>query len=140
VLTRRISKAYTNKRISGFSMIEMMFAIMICTIVLLGLLGVLGSVLRNQAEGRVYEKVSIAANSIFGQAGQALSEDFDRPLVPAVFADGRQPVTNLDDVEFEISQTLERDDLMRVDIVIHWADEKDVAHSKPMMTKFLKEK
>lgn len=120
-------------------MVEMMFAIMICSIVLLALLGVLGSVLRNQAEGRAYEKVSIAANSIFGQAGQALAEDFERPLVPELFSEGRQSVTNLDGVEFEISQTLEKEDLMRVDIVVYWNDDKGSSHNKPFSTKFLKD-
>ena len=125
------------KRIKAFSMIEMMFAIMICTIVLMGLLSVLGSVLRNQAEGRTYEKISMAANSVFGQAGQALKEDFQRPLVPDVFPEGRQPLANLEGVEFELSETAERDDLRRVDIIIYWTDEKGVEHKKPMTTKFL---
>ena len=93
MIRRPIAKAVSFAT-AGFSMIEMMFAIMICSIVLLGLLGVLGSVLRNQAEGRTYETISIAANSVFGQAGQALSEDFQRPLVPDVFPEGRQPVPN----------------------------------------------
>lgn len=122
----------------GFSMVEMMFAIMICTVVLLGLLGVLGSVLRNQAEGRTYEKISVAANSIFGKAGQALSEDFDRPLVPDIFAEGRQDLVNLEGVSFEVSEELEAEDLKRVDIVIHWKDETGKEHSKSMTTKFLK--
>lgn len=122
----------------GFSMVEMMFAIMICTVVLLGLLGVLGSVLRNQAEGRTYEKISIAANSVFGKAGQALSEDFDRPLVPDIFAEGRQDLANLEGVSFEVSEELEAEDLKRVDIVIHWKDETGKEHSKSMTTKFLK--
>lgn len=125
-------------RYSGFSMVEMMFAMMICTIVLLGLVSVLGSVLRNQAEGRNYEKVSIAANTVFGRAGEALAEDFERPLVPDVFPEGRQPLPNLEGLEFEISEETEREDLRRVDIILYWTDDKDKEHSKPMTTKFLR--
>lgn len=121
-------------------MVEMMFAIMICSFVLLGLLGVLSSVLRNQAESRNYEKISIAANSIFGQVGQALDEDFERPLTPHLFAPGRQELTNLEGIGFEVTQVRERQDLMRVDIVIYWDDEKGVPHKKTMSTKFLRKK
>lgn len=127
------------KKPRGFSMIEMMFAIMICSVVLLGLLGVLGSVLRNQAEGRTYEKVSVAANSIFGKAGQALSEDFERPLVPDVFPKGRQPVDGVQDVSFEMSESQDRDDLRSVQIVLYWKDRDGHEHQKTMSTKFLKE-
>lgn len=124
----------------GFNMIEMMFAIFILTLVLFGLLGVLTSVLRNQAEGRSYEKVSIAANAIFGQAGDALTEHFDHDLVPDVFAAGRQPLASLEGVEFELSETRERDDLKRVDITIYWKDKNGAEHQKFMTTKFLKGK
>lgn len=115
-----------------------MFAILIFSIVIFGLMGVLSSVLRNQTEGRVYEKVSIAANSIFGQAGQALSDNFEKPLVPDTFAAGRQPVSNLEGVTFEVTEALERDDLKRVDIVIYWKDNIGAERSKAMSTKFLK--
>ena len=120
-------------------MMEMMFAIMICSVVLLGLLGVLGSVLRNQAEGRTYEQVSVAANSIFGKAGQALSEDFERPLVPDVFPKGRQPVDGVQDVSFEMSESQDRDDLRSVQIILYWKDRDGREHQKTMSTKFLKE-
>ena len=121
-------------------MVEMMFAIMICSIVLLGLLAVLGSVLRNQEEGHNYEKVSIAANLIFSRAGQALENDFDQVLVPDIFAEGRQPLENLPDVSFEISETLvpAKEDLKQVEIVIYWNDKKGVEHRKSMSTKFLR--
>lgn len=122
----------------GFNMIEMMFAIFILSLVLLGLLGVLSSVLRNQAEGRSYELVSIAANSVFGQAGEALNEHFDHDLVPDVFAAGRQPVGGLEGVEFELTETRERDDLKRVDITIYWKDKNGTQHQKFMTTKFVK--
>lgn len=120
-------------------MIEMMFAILILSIVILGLMGVLGSVLRNQSEGRIYEKVSIAANTVFGQAGQALSDDFEKKLVPDVFPPGRQPVTGLEEeVSFEISETRERDDLKRVDITLYWKDKDGREHQKSLSTKFVK--
>jgi hypothetical protein len=120
-------------------MIEMMFAILILSIVILGLLGVLGSVLRNQSEGRTYEKVSIAANTVFGQAGQALADDFEKVLVPDVFPAGRQPVTGLEEeVTFEISETRERDDLKRIDITLYWKDKDGQEHSKALSTKFVK--
>ena len=119
-------------------MLEMMFAILILSVVLLGLMSVLGSVLRNQSEGRIYETVSVAANTLFGQAGQALHDKFDKPLVPDTFAAGRQPMPNLEGIEFEISENLEREDLKRVDIVLYWKDKAGAEHQKPMSTKFLK--
>lgn len=121
-------------------MVEMMFAILILSVVLLGLLAVLSSILRYQSEGRTYEKVSVAANDVFGQAGEALAENFDRPLVPDVFARGRHALPNLDGVTFEIADTAERADLRRVDLTLYWNDERNVEHRKTMTTKFLKEK
>lgn len=119
-------------------MVEMMFAIMICSIVLLGLLGVLTSVLRNQAEGRTYERISVAASTIFGRAGEALAENWSRPLVPDVFEAGRQPVPNLEELAFEVEETAEKDDLKRVDVTLYWTDEGGGARQKTMTTKFLK--
>ena len=122
----------------GFTMIEMMFAILILSIVLLGLMSVLGSVLRNQSDGRIYETVSVAANAIFGQAGQAVHDNFDKPLIPGTFPAGRQPMTNLEGIEFEVSETLEREDLKRVDLVIYWKDKAGAERRTNMSTKFLK--
>lgn len=121
-------------------MVEMMFAILIFSIVLLGLLGVLSSLLRHQAEGRAYEQVSVAANSLFGLAGEALAEDFDRPLVPDVFPAGRQSVPNLEGITFELVETAERADLKRVDLSLYWRDRQNVEHHKSMSTRFLNEK
>ena len=120
-------------------MVEMMFAIMILSIVLLALVSVLGTILDNQMSGRTYDKVSIAANMIFGQARLALAEHFDRPLVPDVFPSGRQKLANLDGVSYELSETMERNDLARVDLTIHWTD-KNVDRHKTMSTKFLRVK
>ena len=119
-------------------MTEMMFAIMILSIVLLALVSVLGSLLENQVRGRAYDKVNIAANMIFGQARQALAEHFDRPLVPGVFPAGRQRLIDLD-ISYEVNQTAERPDLTRVDLTLYWAD-KTMEHHKTMSTKFLKAK
>jgi hypothetical protein len=120
-------------------MMEIMFAMLILVVVILGLLGMLGSVLRSQSEGRIYEKVSIAANTVFGQAGQAISEDFEKSLVPDVFASGRQPVTGLEEeISFEISEQREKDDLKRVDITLYWKDKDGQEHQKTLSTKFLK--
>jgi hypothetical protein len=102
-------------------MMEIMFAMLILVVVILGLLGMLGSVLRSQSEGRIYEKVSIAANTVFGQAGQAISEDFEKSLVPD-----------------EISEQREKDDLKRVDITLYWKDKDGQEHQKTLSTKFLK--
>jgi prepilin-type N-terminal cleavage/methylation domain-containing protein len=123
----------------GFNMIELMFSILICSIVLMGLLGVLGSLIRDQAEGRTYERVSLAASTVFGEAGEAIARDFYAPLVPDIFAEGRQPVGDIEGVEFEISETQVRDDLKKVDIVLYWTDEKNAEHQKQMSTYFLKE-
>jgi type II secretory pathway pseudopilin PulG len=112
-------------------MVEMMFAILILSVVLLGLVSVLGSILDNQYNSRAYDKVSIAANTVFGQARQALAEHFDRPLVPDVFPAGRQTLPN---------QTPKRPDLMQVDLVIHWTDKRGQEHHKSMSTKFLRVK
>ena len=119
-------------------MIEMMFAILIISIVLLGLISVMGSVLRNQSEGRTYDQVTIAANSVFGLAGQALSDDFEKPLIPDTFVAGRQPMTSLEGVSFEVTEQRERDDLKRVDVVIYWKDKTGNEHQKTLSTKFLK--
>lgn len=119
-------------------MTEMMFAIMILSVVLLGLVSVLGSLLENQMRGRSYDKVNIAANMLFGQARQALAEHFDRPLVPNVFPAGRQRLIDLD-ISYEVSQTNERHDLIRVDLTLYWAD-KTVQRQKSMSTKFLRAK
>jgi type II secretory pathway pseudopilin PulG len=121
-------------------MVEMMFAILILSVVLLGLVSVLGSILDNQYNSRAYDKVSIAANTVFGQARQALAEHFDRPLVPDVFPAGRQTLPNLDGVSYEITQTPKRPDLMQVDLVIHWTDKRGQEHHKSMSTKFLRVK
>lgn len=118
-------------------MTEMMFAIMILSIVLLALVSVLGSLLDQQVRGRSYDKVAIAANQIFGQARQALAEHFDRPLVPDVFPSGRQELANLEGVSYEVTETMERPDLARVDLVIRW-NEKSVEHHRNMSTKFLR--
>lgn len=123
----------------GFTMVEMMFAIMILSIVLLALVSVLGTILDNQMSGRTYDKVSIAANMVFGQARLALAERFDRPLVPDVFPSGRQKLANLEGVSYELSETKERKDLARVDLTIHWTD-KNVDRHKTMSTKFLRVK
>ncbi len=119
-------------------MTEMMFAIMILSVVLLGLVSVLGSILDNQRRGRSYDKVCVAANMIFGRARQALAEHFDRPLVPNVFPGGRQQLVDLE-VSYEVTQTSERSDLTRVDLTLHWAD-KNVERHKTMSTKFLRVK
>jgi hypothetical protein len=121
-------------------MVELMFAIMIFSVVLLGLLGVLSSLVRYQSEGRAYEKVSVAANAIFGQAGEALARDFDKPLVPDLFPAGRQPMANLEGVTFEVMETAERPDLKRVDLTLYWTDERNIEHHKSMTTRFLKER
>lgn len=120
-------------------MVEMMFAIMILSIVLLALVSVLGSLLEQQTRGRSYDKVAIATNQVFGQARQALAEHFDRPLVPDVFPSGRQKLPDLDGVSYEITQTMERTDLARVDLVIYWT-EKNGEHRRAMSTKFLRVK
>lgn len=119
-------------------MVEMMFAIMILSIVLLGLVSVLGSVLRHQYEGRNAEKVSIAANTLFAQAGHALAEHWDRALVPDVFPGYRTDLSNLEDVSYELSETKERNDLKRVDIKIFWKDKNGNEHQKAMFTKILR--
>lgn len=120
-------------------MMEMMFAIMILSIVLLALVSVLGSLLDQQMRGRSYDKVAIAANQVFGQARQALAEHFDRPLVPDVFSGGRQKLADLEGISYEVSQTMERPDLARVDLTIHWT-EKTTDHHRSMSTKFLRVK
>ena len=120
-------------------MAEMMFAIMILSIVLLALVSVLGTILENQVRGRSYDKVSIAANMLFGQARHALAEHFDRPLVPDVFPSGRQDLANVEGVIYEISQTQRRSDLIQVDLVLYWSD-KSGSHQKAMSTKFLRVK
>jgi type II secretory pathway pseudopilin PulG len=119
-------------------MVEMMFAIMILSIVLLGLVSVLGSVLRNQFEGRNAEKVAIAANTLFAQAGHALTDHWDRPLVPDLFPAYRQDMANLEGISYELSETKERDDLKRVDIKIYWKDKNGNEHQKAMTTKILR--
>lgn len=124
----------------GFTMVEMMFAIMILSVVLLALVSVLGSILDNQYQSRTYDKVSIAANTVFGQARQALAEHFERPLVPDVFPAGRQKVANLEGVSFEVTETRVRPDLKQVDLLIHWTDKQGHEHHKPMTTKFLRVK
>jgi type II secretory pathway component PulJ len=121
-------------------MMEMMFALLILSIVILGLVSVLGAVLRNQSEGRAYDQVSIATNAIFADAGLALSEDFEKSLIPDTFRPGRQPMESLKEVSFEVSETRERDDLKRVDIVVYWKDKNGIEHRKAMSTKFLKER
>lgn len=120
-------------------MTEMMFAIMILSIVLLALVSVLGSLLDQQMRGRSYDKAAIATNQIFGQARQALAEHFDRPLVPDVFPSGRQTMPELEGFSYEITETMERPDLARVDLVLHWK-EKTVEHHRAMSTKFLRVK
>jgi len=119
-------------------MMEMMFAIMILSIVLLALVSVLGSVLRHQFEGRNAEKVSIAANTLFGQANHALAEHWERPLVPDVFPGYRQDMANLEGISYELSETKERNDLKRVDIKIYWKDKNGAEHQKAMFTKVLR--
>jgi len=125
----------------GFTMVEMMFAIMILSIVLLALVSVLGTILDNQMSGRTYDKVSIATNMLFGQARLALAEKFDRPLVPDVFPSGRQKLANLEGISYEISETMEpgRSDLARVVLTIYWTDKSAERH-KTMSTKFLRVK
>ncbi len=120
-------------------MIELLFALLILTIVILGMVGVLASLLRYQSDGRNYEKVGIAGGIVFGQAGLALSENFERPLVPDLFEAGRQPLSEIEGLSFEVVETRERDDLKRVDLTIFWADESGAQREKTMSTKFLKE-
>lgn len=122
----------------GFSMMELLFAMLILTVVIMGMVGVLASLIQRQAEGLNYEKVSIAGDLIFGQAGQALSENFDRPLIPDLFEEGQQPIAELEGFSVEVTETQERDDLKRVDIAIFWTDENGVSRRKSMSTKFLK--
>lgn len=119
-------------------MVELLFAVMLCSLVLLGLIGVLASILRTQIDGRAYERVGVAASAIFGRAEQALSEDFERALIPDLFDDGVQPLENFEEIEFEVSETLERDDLKRVDLTIYWRDEKGDVRQKKLTTKFLR--
>lgn len=121
-------------------MVEMMFAIMICSVVLLALLAVLSTLVRQQTEGRAYEKLSVAANALFGQAGEALTRDFDKPLIPDVFPAGRQPMANVEGVSFEVAETKERADLKRVDVSLYWTDARNANHQLTMSTKFVKER
>lgn len=119
-------------------MTEMMFAIMILSIVLLALVSVLGSVLRHQYEGRNAEKISIAANQVFGKAGHALAEHWERALVPDVFPAGKQALASVEGISYEVSETKERNDLKRVNITLYWKDKDGTEHQKDMFTKILR--
>ncbi len=123
---------------AGFSMVEMMFAILILSLVLLGMLGVISTVLRNLEDGRSYEKVSIAANSIFGQAGLALSENFEKSLFPETFTEGVQPFPDLDGIQYQVTEARERDDLKRLEVTIFWKNKDGTDRKKTFMTKFVK--
>lgn len=129
---------YRRRSCRGLSMVEMMFATMILAIVLLGLLGVIATVLRNLDDGRTYEKVGIAASSVFGQAGLAVSEDFEKSLFPDTFTPGVQEFPGLDGISFEIREELEREDLKRVEVTLYWTSKDKGEHRKTFMTKFLK--
>ncbi len=122
----------------GLSMVEMMFAVMILSVVLLGMLGIIGTVLRNLEDGRTYEKVSIAANSLFGQAGLALSENFEKSLFPDTFIHGVQEFPGLEGVSYEVKEERERDDLKRVEVTLFWKSKDGLEHKKTFMTKFVK--
>lgn len=119
-------------------MVEMMFAVMILAIVILGLLGIISTVLRNLEEGRTYEKLSIAATSVFGQAGLALEENFDRPLLPDTFSEGVHEFPGLEGVSYEVKEERERDDLKRVEVTLFWKSKGGSEHKKTLMTKFVK--
>ncbi len=123
---------------AGFSMVEMMFAIMILSVVLLGMVGSISTVLRNLEDGRSNERVSIAANSIFGQAGLALSENFEKSLIPGTFSEDVQPFPELNGIEYQVTEARERDDLKRVEVTILWKNKDGTARKKTFMTKFLK--
>lgn len=115
-----------------------MFAIMILSIVLLALVSVFGSVLRNQFEGRSAEKVSIAANALFGKAGHALAEHWDRPLVPEIFPGYRTDLPNVEGISYELKESELAKDLKRVDIKLYWKDKSGNEHAKEMFTKILR--
>lgn len=119
-------------------MVEMMFAVMILSVVILGLLGIISTVLKNLEEGRNFEKVSIAANSLFGQAGLALSENFEVSLFPDTFTEGVQDFPGIEGVRYEVKEARERDDLKRVEVTLFWKSKDSVEHKKTFMTKFVK--
>ena len=119
-------------------MVEMMFAVMILSVVILGLLGIISTVLKNLEEGRNFEKISIAANSLFGQAGLALSESFEVSLFPDTFTEGVQDFPGIEGVRYEVKEERERDDLKRVEVTLFWRSKDSVEHKKTFMTKFVK--
>lgn len=122
----------------GFSMVEMMFALLILSVVLLGLLGVITTVLRNLEDGRAYEKVDIAANSLFGQAGLAAAENFEKSLFPDTFAEGVHQFPGLEGILYEVKEELEREDLKRVEVTLFWKNKDGAERKKTFMTKFVK--
>lgn len=119
-------------------MVEMMFAILILSVVLLGLLGIITTVLRNLEDGRSYEKVDIAANSLLGQAGLAASENFEISLFPDTFSEGVQAFPGLEGISYEIKEELEREDLKRVEVTLFWKNKDGAERQKTFMTKFVK--
>lgn len=119
-------------------MVEMMFALLILSVVLLGLLGIITTVLRNLEDGRTYEKVNIAANSLFGQAGLAAAENFEKSLFPDTFAEGVQEFPGLEGILYEVHEELEREDLKRVEVTLFWENKDGTERKKTFMTKFVK--
>lgn len=121
----------------GFSMVELMFALLIISIVILGAMSLLGTILRNQKDGRIYEKVSVVANEVFGRIGEALSEDFETEIKPSFFGDDPQP---LEGITYEVLPSAgdNREDLKTVKVKFSWKDEAGRPREKVISTKFLR--
>ncbi|MBI3929186.1 MAG: prepilin-type N-terminal cleavage/methylation domain-containing protein [Armatimonadetes bacterium] len=103
------------KRRHGFSLVEVMAALVVLSTAILALVSVQIMALRTDPKSRERHTASLQAETTLAGVRQELWEDFDRSVV--------QPRHRLDDrFELEVAETLEGPDLKRIDITVYWTD------------------
>jgi hypothetical protein len=121
------------RRSSGLSLAELILALLLTLIAVLGLVGVVSYSLRAQAKSSTSHIASVIASNLMEDAQGTCWDNFSAPLTAA-----RQVVPSHPGYEFAIAENLENADLKRVEISIYWND-REGARQFDLWTKLVRE-
>ncbi|MBI3926473.1 MAG: prepilin-type N-terminal cleavage/methylation domain-containing protein [Armatimonadetes bacterium] len=106
-------------RRSGFTLLEILVALAVVALGLLGLISVMIYSTRARIQGTERQTASVIALSLMSDAENALAADFGAPVGVA-----RAPVAGSPGYEAEVQAADERPGLKRVEVTVYWTDER----------------
>ncbi|MEW6279800.1 MAG: prepilin-type N-terminal cleavage/methylation domain-containing protein [Candidatus Eremiobacterota bacterium] len=118
----------------GYSLIEILVAVLLIAIALLALAGVQAVALRSQQGVGGRHTASVVAASVMGECEAALKQDFTADVTRS-----RAPYAGQPGYEVSVSQRVESPLLRRVDVSVYWRDEHDDAHEYRLWTRAVRE-